>query len=96
MPEFEAFTLEVVLNNFQKRIESLEVWEGRVFAGLADGTLMVLQEEPSNGTGPRWQVSQAIKGFGQRRILQLQVWRASKSCTSKHPQLLLTGISFFM
>ncbi len=82
MPDFEAFTLEVVLDNFQKRIEALEVWEGRVFAGLADGTLMVLQEETLNGRGPRWQVSQAIKGFGQRRILQLQVWRASSGCVS--------------
>ncbi|KAK9844012.1 hypothetical protein WJX81_001849 [Elliptochloris bilobata] len=74
MSDFQAFTCEVVLDNFQKKIEALEVWEGRVFAGLADGTLMVLQEEPSTDVGPRWQVSQAVKGFGQRRILQLQAW----------------------
>jgi hypothetical protein len=61
-----------VLDNFQKKIEALEVWDGRVLAGLADGTLMVLQEEPGGGGGPRWQVTQAVKGFGQRRILQLQ------------------------
>ena len=67
-------SVQVVLENFQKKIEALEVWDGRVLAGLADGTLMVLQEEETGaGAEPRWQVSQAVKGFGQRRILQLQV-----------------------
>ena len=73
---------EVVLDNFQKRIEALEVWDGRVLAGLADGTLMVLQEEPGGGEGPRWQVTQAVKGFGQKRILQLQARSPKATLTS--------------
>lgn len=70
--EFQAFSSSPVLDSFQKRIEVLEAWEGKVIAGLADSTLVVLDPSRSEEAGP-WQVVQALKAFSKKPLLQLQV-----------------------
>ena len=70
--DFLAYETSVVLENFHKKIEVLEVLDKQLLAGLGDGSLVVL--EPGKGAeGTHWQVTKALKNFGQRRITQLQV-----------------------
>ncbi len=70
--DFSAYETSVVLENFHKKIEVLEVLDEQLLAGLGDGSLVVL--EPGKDTeGTHWQVTRALKNFGQRRITQLQV-----------------------
>lgn len=71
-PDFQAFTLSSVLEGFQKKIEVIEAWEEKVMAGLADGTLMVLQPDDSGESKP-WQIVQALKQFAKKAMIQLQV-----------------------
>ncbi|KAK9829459.1 hypothetical protein WJX72_005979 [[Myrmecia] bisecta] len=73
--EFAAFTSQAILDKFQKRVEVVEVWAGRILAGLVDGTLVVLapDQQGLGGAGGKWQVQQAIKGFGKKYLSQLQV-----------------------
>lgn len=80
--DFQAFTCSIVLDNFHKKIEVLEVLDDKILAGLGDGTLVVLQQDAAN-PGGRWQVTHAYKGFGHRRILQLKV-RLLFSCHHDH------------
>ena len=70
--DFPAFEMSEVLENFHKRIEVLEVLDDQLLAGLGDGSLIVL-EPGKNSDGKHWQVVKALKSFGQRRIIQLQV-----------------------
>jgi hypothetical protein len=70
--DFEAFSSSVILENFHKKIEVLEVLDDKILTGLGDGSLVVLQQDDSNLEG-QWQVSKVFKGFGQRRIMQLKV-----------------------
>ena len=71
-PDFQAFASSVVLESVQKKIEVLEAWGDRAFAGLADSTLMVLQPSEGAGNGP-WQVTQALKQFSKKPLVQIQV-----------------------
>ncbi|BDA43540.1 Vam6/Vps39-like protein [Coccomyxa sp. Obi] len=73
--DFRAFSCSVVLDNFHKKIEVLEALDDKILAGLGDGTLVVLQQDENNPDG-QWQVTKAYKSFGQRRILQLWVWKS--------------------
>lgn len=70
--DFQAFSCTTVLEGFPKKVEALEVYDGRVLAGLADGTLCVLEPDRQAVEAP-WQVAQALKGFGKRGISQLKV-----------------------
>lgn len=70
--DFQAFTAHAVLDSFQKKIEVLEAWDGKIIAGLADGSLMVLQPDEVDKHGP-WQVMQALKQFSKKYVLQIQV-----------------------
>ncbi len=70
--DFKAFSYSTVLSNWQKRIETLEVWDSNLLAGLVDGTLVVLREDSKNPCGP-WQVTQTYKNLAQKYIAQLQV-----------------------
>lgn len=70
--DFQAFSARVVLDTFQKKIDVLEAWQGKVLAGLADGSLVVLEADGTSGDGP-WQVVQAVKAFAKKQLLQLQV-----------------------
>ena len=72
--DFQTFTSRVVLDVFQKKIEVLEVWQGKVLAGLADGTLVLLESDPAEEQAP-WQVVQAMKNFG-KSLSQMQVRNA--------------------
>ena len=70
--DFQAFSSSVVLDSFQKRIEVLEPWDGKVIAGLADCTLVVLQPDQTDEIGS-WQVVQALKSFSKKALLHIQV-----------------------
>jgi len=70
--DFQAFSSSIVLDTFQKKIEVLDVWNGRVLAGLADGTLVVLEPVLEDAQGP-WQVVQALKAFSKKHAVQIQV-----------------------
>ena len=70
--DFPAFEMSEVLENFHKKIEVLEVLNDQLLAGLGDGSLIVLEPGKDND-GKHWQVVKALKNFGQRRIIQLQV-----------------------
>lgn len=70
--DFKAFSYSTVLSNWQKKIETLEVWDNNLLAGLVDGTLVVLREDSKNPCGP-WQVTQTYKNLAQKYIAQLQV-----------------------
>ena len=85
--DFWAFETSVVLENFHKKIEVLEVIGNQLLAGLGDGSLVVL-EPGKGGDGTQWQVSKALKSFGQRRIVQLQV-SSSSTAPSLNPQAKL-------
>jgi hypothetical protein len=70
--DFKAFTSSTVLDNFQKKIDVLEIWDDSLLAGLVDGTLVVLRPDAGDPQGP-WQVVQAYKNIAQKYIAQLQV-----------------------
>ena len=70
--DFPAFEMSEVLENFHKKMEVLEVLNDQLLAGLGDGSLIVLEPGKDND-GKHWQVVKALKNFGQRRIIQLQV-----------------------
>lgn len=70
--DFSAFETSTVLENFHKKVEVLEVLGNQLLAGLGDGSLVVL-ELGNASDGTHWQVTKALKNFGQRRIVQLQV-----------------------
>ena len=70
--DFQAFTPSIILEGFQKRIDVIEAWGSKVLAGLADGSLVVLQSGDAGGNQP-WQVAQALKQFAKKPMLQLQV-----------------------
>ena len=70
--DFQAFTSSVVLDNFQKKIKVLDGWNGKVLAGLEDGTLVVLEPNAEDAAGP-WQVAQALKAFSKKHAVQMQV-----------------------
>ncbi len=78
--DYSAFETSTVLENFHKKVEVLEVLGDQLLAGLGDGSLVVL-EPGKDGNSTHWQVTKALKNFGQRRIIQLQVGRS-------HPSLL--------
>ena len=81
--DFSAYETSVVLENFHKKIEVLEVLGEQILAGLGDGSLVVL--EPGKDTdGTHWQVTKALKNFGQRRITQLQVAQHRSRSTDAH------------
>ncbi len=78
---FQAFSPEVVVDDFGRKIESLAVWRDQLLAGLSDGSLLLLQRPPSApsaapaagaGAPPRaWQVSRVHKQLSKRPLLQL-------------------------
>jgi len=70
--DFQAFTSTIVLDTFQKKIEALDCWNGKVMAGLADGTLVVLEPNAEDAGRP-WQVAQALKAFSKKHAVQMQV-----------------------
>ena len=70
--DFSAYETSAVLEDFHKKIEVLEVLDKQLLAGLGDGSLVVL-ESGKDTEGTHWQVTKALKNFGQRRITQLQV-----------------------
>jgi hypothetical protein len=70
--DFQAFTSSIVLDTFQKKIEVLDVWNGKALAGLSDGTLVVLEPNLEDPQGP-WQVVQALKAFNKKHAVQMQV-----------------------
>ena len=70
--EFQAFTVQTTLDNFQKKIEAVESVQNGVLAGLVDGTLVLLKPDPANDDA-KWQVSQAYRNICKRNSTQIQV-----------------------
>ena len=70
--ELQAFTLQTILDNFQKKIEAIECVQGGLLAGLVEGTLVLLKPSPLEGSG-QWQVSQAYRNICKKSATQLQV-----------------------
>ena len=70
---YEAFKPTTVLSNFPKQILSLEHIDDRLFAGLGDGSLVILArpEQTQDNSNSSWQVVQAHKTFGRKYVSQL-------------------------
>ena len=74
---FQAFAVQSVLENFQKRIEALEAVTDGLLLGLVDGTLVLLKPNPLDASD-KWQVAQAYRNVCKRSATQLQV-----SCSAR-------------
>jgi hypothetical protein len=75
---FTAYTHQTVVQQLGRTVLSLCPWEDRLLVGLADGSLLVLQQQPAADEGATsssrpWQVVQVHKAFGRKGVLQLLV-----------------------
>ena len=68
----DAFTFVTVAYDLPERIESLCPYKDRVYVGLFDGTLVVLEPEFELKEDGPWSIEKQVKGFGRRGITQLE------------------------
>lgn len=68
----DAFTFVTVAYDLPERIESLCPYKDRVYVGLFDGSLVVLEPEFELHEDGPWAIEKHLKGFGKRGITQLE------------------------
>ena len=68
----DAFTFVVVAYDLPERIESVCPWQDRVYVGLADGSLIVLEPEFELHEDGPWSVERHVKGVGKKAITHME------------------------
>lgn len=68
----EAFTFVIVSHDLPDKVESLCPYKDRVYVGLSDGSLIVLEPEFELHEDGPWSIEKRVKGFAKRGILQME------------------------
>lgn len=82
---FQAYSIHLVLDSLQKKVEALEAVSDGLLLGLADSTLLLLKPDPADPKG-KWQVCQTFKNICKRSSTQLQVSVKSWLCVWLHAE----------
>eukprot|EP00803_Ostreobium_quekettii_P007599 evm.model.scf_3833.1 EVM.evm.TU.scf_3833.1 scf_3833:4766-7651(-) len=69
----EAFEFESACDDLQDKVECLLPWQSLLLVGAADGSLSVFDIPDQDAEDPTLTLSQRIKGFSKRALVQLDV-----------------------
>ena len=68
----DAFTFVTVAYDLPERIDAVCPWKDRVYVGLADGSMVVLQPEFELHEDGPWDIERHVKGIGKKSISHLE------------------------